>query len=298
MTLTRLLDLDSDTFSAILERAARLATGAPPQRFENRILGLVFEKPSTRTRLSFESAAFRLGAGHIFVTARDSQMQRGEPMEDMARVMGGYVDAIAMRTYSQDSIDIAAEFAGVPVINALSDLYHPCQAVADLLTVEQEFGRDRSGLRMVYLGDGNNVFASLAEACVLKPFDLVFCGPEAYDPPTDLMDEIAGAGGSVSIVRDPQEAVRGANVIYTDVWTSMGQEEEAQERRQALAPYQVNRHLVDLADNAIVLHCLPAHRDEEITADVIDGPESRIFQQAHNRMWGQMALLETFWSAT
>ncbi|RMF11795.1 MAG: ornithine carbamoyltransferase [Candidatus Dadabacteria bacterium] len=293
--LTRLLDLERAELAALIERADALRQGAEPRRFPDKILGLVFEKPSTRTRISFEAAAFRLGAGSVFMTQRDSQLQRGEPVRDTARVLGRYLDALALRTFAQETIEESARYAGVPVINALSDRYHPCQTIADLLTLQQHLGRFE-GLRLVYLGDGNNVFASLAEAAALVDIDLVFCGPEGYDPDPDLVAEVRELGGRVTTIRDPEQAVAGADVLYTDVWTSMGQEEESERRRRDLASYQINRDLLSVAGDALVLHCLPAHRGEEITDDVIEGAQSRVFDQAENRMWAQMAVLEAIWS--
>jgi len=291
----RLLDLDAPALRALVDRAAQLKAGAAPRRFDDKLLGLLFEKPSTRTRLSFEAAAFRLGAGFTFISARDSQLGRGEPVRDTAAVLGRYVDAVALRTFRQQSIDEAAAHAGVPVINALSDQYHPCQTVADLLTVQETLGR-LDGAVVTYLGDGNNVFASLAEAAARVDFALRFAGPAGYRPDADLLAEVAELGGDVALYEDPVAACRGAHVLYTDVGTSMGQETEAARRRKVLAPYQLNAQLTSVAPNAVVMHCLPAHRGEEVTAEVIDGPQSRIYEQAENRMWAQMAILESLWS--
>ncbi len=293
--LTRLLDLERPDLTALIERADQLRRGAAPLRFPDRILGLVFEKPSTRTRISFEAAAFRLGAGSVFMTQHDSQLQRGEPVRDTARVLGRYLDALALRTFSQATIEESARYAGIPVINALSDKYHPCQTIADLLTVQQHIGRFE-GVRIVYLGDGNNVFASLAEAAALVDLDLVFCGPQGYDPDPGLLAEVRELGGRITVVRDPGEAVIGADVLYTDVWTSMGQEAEAEQRRTDLSGYQINAELVAAAGSPVVLHCLPAPRGEDITDEVLEGPASRVFDQAENRMWAQMAVLEALWS--
>jgi ornithine carbamoyltransferase len=199
-----------------------------------------------------------------------------------------------MRVFSQDTVDISAAVSGVPVINALSDRFHPCQALADMATIAQHIGR-RDDFVLTYFGDGNNVFASLGEAAALLRFELRFCGPEAFDPDPALLAELRARGAEIRVVRDPAAAAQGADVLYTDVWTSMGQEAEAAMRRLALAPYQLNDALLAHAPNAIVLHCLPAHRDEEITASVIEGPQSRVFDQAEQRMWVQMAILEHLW---
>ena len=292
--LTRLLDFDRQALLNIIARAEALRDGAAPKAFPDKILGLVFEKPSTRTRVSFESAAFRLGAGHIFVSSKDSQLQRGEPVKDTARVLGRYVDAVAMRTFEQSTITESAKFAGIPVINALSDCYHPCQAVADLLTIQRQLGRFED-FTMTYFGDGNNVFASLAEAAALLQFRLRFCGPEGFDPDTGLMRDLKELGAEIEIIREPDRAAAGADVVYTDVWTSMGQEEETERRKKIFAPYQINDEIIAKTASALVLHCLPAHRGEEITDSVIEGPRSRVFEQAENRMWAQMAILESVW---
>ncbi len=292
--LARLLDCSSPELHALLDRTRTLREGAVPTDCRGRILGLVFEKPSTRTRVSFEAAAMRLGAGSMFISARDSQLGRGEPIEDTARVLGRYLDAIALRTFAQSTVDAMAKWSGIPVINALSDAYHPCQALADAATIEQHVGR-REGWTLTYLGDGNNVFASLAELAGLLDVEVRFAGPDGYDPDAGLVDEVRARGGRVTLYRDPIEAIRGADAVYTDVWTSMGQEEEAVLRRRVFAEYQLRAELLAHAPQAIVLHCLPAHRGEEITADVIEGPQSRVFDQAENRMWAQMAVLELLW---
>lgn len=292
--LRQLLDLDAATLARVLDRARALREGAAPKQFPGHVLGLVFEKPSTRTRVSLETAAMRLGAGSLFISARDSQLGRGEPVRDTARVLGRYLHAIALRTFAQATVDECADHAGVPVINALSDRFHPCQAVADLATCEQHLGR-REGYVLAYLGDGNNVYASLAEAAALIDFELRFAGPEGYDPDPALVEVLRARGARLRLFRDPVEAVTGADAVYTDVWTSMGQEDEAEARRRQFAPYQLNSTLLAHCPDAIVLHCLPAHRDEEITDEVIEGSRSRVFDQAENRMWGQMALLEYLW---
>ena len=293
--VTRLLDIERGELLDLIARTGALRDGAAPKSFPEKILGLVFEKPSTRTRVSFEAAALRLGAGALFIAGRDSQLTRGEPVKDTARVLGRYLDALAMRTFSQETIVESAKYSGIPVINALSDRYHPCQIVADLATMQQHLGRVED-VRLVYMGDGNNVFASLAEAAALLKIDVVFCGPLGYDPDPELLREIKELGGSVTIERDPAIAAQNADVFYTDVWTSMGQEDETERRRQVFAPFQIDDALVAKAPKAIVLHCLPAHRGEEITEAVLEGRQSRVFDQAENRMWGQMAILEALWS--
>lgn len=295
--ITRLLDIERGELLALIQRANQLRNGLEPKKFPGKILGLVFEKPSTRTRVSFEAAALRLGAAAVFIAPRDSQLTRGEPIKDTARVLGRYLDALAMRTFLQSTISESAQYAGIPVINALSDQYHPCQIVADLATLQQHLKRVED-LRLVYMGDGNNVFASLAEAAALLNIELIFCGPAGYDPNPQLLAEVAELGGKVLIERDPALAAKGADVFYTDVWTSMGQEAETEQRRQVFAPYQINEALLAQAPKALVLHCLPAHRGEEISESVLEGPQSRVFDQAENRMWGQMAILEAIWAGS
>jgi ornithine carbamoyltransferase len=264
-------------------------------RLEGKQIALIFEKPSTRTRVSFEVAVASMGAHPIVLRGDELQLGRGETIEDTGRVLGGYVDAIVVRTFAQDRIERLAQAAAVPVINALSDLEHPCQCLADLQTVREQRG-GLSGIVLTYIGDGNNVAHSLMLGGAKAGMQVRIAAPSGYGPLPEILDraqELAReSGGSVGVTQDPFEAAEGADVLYTDVWTSMGQEAAAAERTNALAGYQVNAALVDkAAPGVIVMHCLPAHRGEEIAADVIDGPHSVVWSQAENRLHSQKALL-------
>ncbi len=256
-------------------------------------IGLVFEKASTRTRVSFEVAAYQLGGNAMMLSPRDTQLGRGEPIRDTARVLSRYLDALVVRTFEHDKLEEMARFADVPVVNALTDASHPCQVLADLLTVAERFGADalsRGGLAVAWVGDGNNMANSWLEACALLGFELRIACPAGYDPDPELL---ARAGARARIVRTPAEAVEGAHVVNTDVWASMGQEAEAEERRRRFAGFIVDEALMARADpNAIVLHCLPAHRGEEIAEAVLEGPQSAVFDEAENRLHAQKALLE------
>jgi ornithine carbamoyltransferase len=270
-----------------------------PERWITRLQGkqiaLIFEKPSTRTRVSFEVAVASMGAHPIVLRGDELQLGRGETIEDTGRVLGGYVDAIVVRTFGQDRIEHLAEAAPVPVVNALSDLEHPCQCLADLQTIREHRGA-LTGLVLAYIGDGNNVAHSLMLGGAKAGMQVRIAAPNGYQPRPDVLarsQELAEpSGGSVVVMEDAAEAAADADVLYTDVWTSMGQESAQSERTQALAAYQVNRALVEKATpEVIVMHCLPAHRGEEIAADVIDGPRSVVWDQAENRLHSQKALL-------
>lgn len=237
-----------------------------------------------------------MGGQSIFLSPRDVHLSRGEPLSDTARVLSRYLSGLVVRTYSQETIEILAREADIPVINALTDLAHPCQALADLLTMKENV-EDLAGTRVTYLGDGNNVANSLIIGCAMMGMHLTVACPEGYDPDPDFLDKgvrlAEESGGSVRMSRDPREASTGADFLYTDVWTSMGQEEESERRRKDFAPFQLNsERLSDAGGRAKILHCLPAHRGEEITDDVIDHPQSVIFDQAENRLHTQKALLE------
>jgi ornithine carbamoyltransferase len=295
---TKLTDLDSGELEFLLELAGRMK-GRPDgwtDVLRGQTIACFFEKPSTRTRVSFAAAAYRLGAQPLFLRPDELQLGRGEPIADTARVLSGYAAAIVLRTFSQAEIDEVAEFADVPVINALSDLHHPCQALADLMTIGEHFG-SLAGRTLAFCGDGdNNVAHSLLEAGAIAGMRIVLCGPPHYWPNLDVLRgvrELAERnGGDVDLSNDTQHALAGADAVYTDVWVSMGEEEEQQRRLADLAPYQVNAELMALAKpEAIFLHCLPARRGEEVTAEVIDGPHSAVWQQAENRMWTEQALL-------
>ena len=291
----RVTDLDRSELLELIERAAewKLLGKGGPRPLERMTIGLVFEKASTRTRVSFEVAAYQLGGNAIFLSPRDSQLGRGEPIKDTARVLARYLDALVIRTFEHEKVLELARYADVPVVNALTDSSHPCQILADLLTVTERFGADalsRGGLSIAWIGDGNNMANSWLEACALLGFDLRIACPEGYDPDPGL---VARCGGHAKVVRHPAEAAEGAHVVNTDVWASMGQEAEAEERKRKFASFIVDDALMKRArPNAIALHCLPAHRGEEITDAVIEGPQSAVFDEAENRLHAQKALLE------
>ena len=267
--------------------------GLRPPILSGRNLGLLFEKPSLRTRVSFEAAIARLGGNAIFLHGKDVGLGVRESVVDFARVLSQYVDVLAARTFSHATVEELARSATIPVINALSDASHPCQAMADFMTIEELCG-PLFGKKLVFVGDGNNVARSLAVASALLGVHFVLAAPPGYEFPPNFQARFAARFPSVSLVteHDPQRAVKGADVVYTDVWASMGQEHEAEARRSVFAPYQVNHDLMAQAKtDAIFLHCLPAHRGEEVTSDVLDGPRSQVIPQAANRLHFQMALL-------
>ncbi|MEC1155559.1 ornithine carbamoyltransferase [Cytobacillus horneckiae] len=262
---------------------------------KGKILGMIFEKSSTRTRVSFEAGMLQLGGHALYLNSQDMQLGRGETIADTAKVLSNYVDAIMIRTFSHDIIEELAEHATIPVINGLTDLYHPCQALADLLTIKEIKGTIE-GIKCVYVGDGNNVAHSLMIAAAKVGMDMTIACPKGYEPDEYVVKIAKGfaaeSGAAIVVEHDVNKAVKGADVIYTDVWTSMGQEEENEWRLQAFKDYQVNAALVQQAkDDYLFLHCLPAHRGEEVSAEVIDGDHSAVFQQAGNRLHAQKALL-------
>lgn len=264
---------------------------------ENKVLAMVFQKPSLRTRVSFDMAMRHVGGDALYLSPNEIGLGKRESIADVSRVLSGYVDGIMARVFEHEHILQLAHYASVPVINGLSDYNHPCQAMADMLTIYERFG-DWSGLNLTYIGDGNNVAVSLAFACARLGLNFTIAAPMGYDIPVEAWMRAEEMSKDTSVrlrkLQDPYEAVRGAQVIYTDTWISMGQEAEAEKRRQLFPPYQVNAKLLAEADpKAIVLHCLPAHRGEEITDEVADGPQSAIFQQAENRMHAEKAILVT-----
>jgi ornithine carbamoyltransferase len=291
----RLTDLDRSGLLELVERAAewKVLGKKGPRPLEGRTVGLVFEKASTRTRVSFEVAAWQLGGQAVFLSPRDTQLGRGEPIRDTARVLSRYLDALVVRTFGHDKLEEIARFSTVPVVNALTDASHPCQVVADLLTVAERFGADAisgPGLEVAWIGDGNNMANSWLEACSLLGFELALACPAGYDPDPALL---ARCGGRARVVRQPAEAAAGAHVINTDVWASMGQEAEQARRVKDFAGFIVDEPLLARArPDAVVLHCLPAHRGEEISEAVLEGPASAVFDQAENRLHAQKALLE------
>ena len=295
-----IVDYSSDELQQMLDRAVEIKTVWKKEGnstvLKDKSLALVFQKPSLRTRVSFERGMQQLGGDALYLSPAEIGLGKRESIADVARVLSGYVDGIMARVFEHDHILQLAKWSPVPVINGLSDYNHPCQAMADALTIQEEFG-SLKGRTVVFLGDGNNVAISLMYVCVKLGANFVFSGPDGY-----LLDaaDIAAAktigaetGATVKVIQDPIEAVKGADVIYTDTWTSMGQEEEAKKREAVFPPYQVNDALLAQAeDHTIVMHCLPAHRGQEITDGVADGPQSRLFPQAHNRMHAQKAILE------
>lgn len=289
--------LSPDELLEIMELSAKAKKNRASwsQRLAGRHIALIFEKPSTRTRVSFEVAVTGMGAHAIVLRGDELQLGRGETIEDTGRVLSRYVDAIVVRTFGQDRLERLAAAASVPVINALSDFEHPCQALADLLTIKESFG-DLAGISLAYLGDGNNVAHSLMLGGASLGMDVRVACPRGYDPFPQVIErsmEIAASnGGKVAVTEVVAEAAHEARVLYTDVWASMGQESSADARKEAFARYQLNQDVVALAaDDVIVMHCLPAHRGEEISADVLDGPRSVVWEQAENRLYTQMALL-------
>lgn len=292
-----LLDLSKEDIDRLLNRAVELKDmqkkGVRHRPFAGRTLGLIFDKASTRTRVSFESAMVQLGGHPIFISARDTQIARDEPVRDTARVLSRYLDCLAIRTYSQDLLEEFAEFASIPVINALTDLYHPCQVLSDLMTVIEKKGR-YSGIKIAWIGDGNNVAHSWINAAAVLDLYLVLACPEGYTPNEEILKRAKETGyGRIDVVSEPSEAVKNADVIYTDVWASMGQEGEHTIRKKVFESYQVNRRLLKQASgDAIVMHCLPAHRDEEISEEVLEGANSVVWDQSENKLHMSKAILE------
>jgi len=294
----RILDLTSRELLALLssgrEWKRKGGRRGSPRPLEGKTLAMIFQKASTRTRVSFEVGMTRLGGHALFLSPADTQISRGEPVRDTARVLSRYVDAIMIRTFLQETVEEMASVATVPVINGLTDTHHPCQVLADLMTA-QERGFDLRRMKVAFIGDGNNVANSWVEAAHLLGFTLHLACPKGFEPSARVMREASAAGkGDVRIVRDPAEAARDADVLYTDVWTSMGQEKERRRRLAAFRGFGIDAGLLRAArKGAIVMHCLPAHRGEEITDEVMEGPQSAVFDEAENRLHVQMALLES-----
>lgn len=288
-------DLASEEIESILRRAAGLKAGEDKNACPliGKSIGLLFEKSSTRTKISFEAGIYEMGGQPIYMNPGETQLGRGETVSDTAKVLSRYLSAVVVRTFRHERIVEFAANASVPVINGLTDLHHPCQALADIMTVLEAKGRLK-GIRMAYIGDGNNVANSLIEAAAKTGLDLTIATPEGHEPDPDVLSRAREAAkGEIIVLREPREAAGRADVVYTDVWTSMGQEKEEEERRRKFRNYQVNSSLVSCAKkDAIVMHCLPAHRGQEITDEVMDGPRSVIFEQAENRLHTQKALLE------
>ena len=284
----------------ILELAAELKAkqkaGIEHKLLAGKTLGMIFEKSSTRTRVSFETGMYQLGGQALFLSNRDLQLGRGEPIKDTARVLSRYLDGIMIRTYGHERVVELAEYADIPVINALTDLLHPCQVLTDLLTIKEHKGKKLKGLKMAYVGDGNNMTNSYMYGCAKAGMEFVAATPEDYRPDETVtrqaMEDAKATGASIKLVTDPVEAVKGADIVVTDTWASMGQEEEHDARKKIFAPYQVNKELMAHADKrAIVMHCLPAYRGEEITEEVLEANADVIFDEAENRLHTQKAIM-------
>ena len=297
--LLSLADLSSAELQELLELATQLKLGKLKLHCRQ-VLGLLFSKASTRTRVSFTVAMYQLGGQVIDLHPNVTQVSRGEPIQDTARVLDRYLDVLAIRTFAQQELETFAKYAKIPVINALTDLEHPCQILADLLTIQEKFG-SLAGLTLTYVGDGNNVANSLMLGCALVGMNVRVAFPSGYSPEAEVVEkarEIANKKTEVLLTHDPEAAAKGASVLYTDVWASMGQETEANNRFPVFQPYQISQQLLSLADpEAIVLHCLPAHRGEEITEEVLEGSQSRVWDQAETRLHAQKALLASILGA-
>ena len=286
-------DLSKGELAALLDLAERMKTGAYRERpLAGKTLGMIFAKSSTRTRVSFEVGAYQLGGHALFLSSRDIQLGRGEPVRDTARVLSRYLDGIMIRTFDQAEVEELARFGSIPVINGLTDLHHPCQILADLLTIKQHLG-GWEGKVVAWVGDGNNMANSWIDAAGLLGFELRLACPEGYEPNHEIFERNARLA-KITITGEPEEAVSGAHVVNTDVFASMGQEAEAEQRLAAFRGYQVNEALMARADRgAIFLHCLPAHRGEEVAEAVLEGKQSRVWDQAENRLHAQKALMAT-----
>lgn len=293
-------DLSVDEVQEILalakELKAKQKAGIPHQLLKGKTLGMIFEKSSTRTRVSFETGMYQLGGQALFLSNRDLQLGRGEPIRDTARVLSRYLDGIMIRTYGHDRATEMAKWADIPVINALTDLLHPCQVLTDLLTIQEYKGKDLKGLKMAYVGDGNNMTNSFLYGCAKAGMTFVAATPEDYRPNAEVvknaLEDAKETGASLSLVTDPKEAVKDADIVVTDTWASMGQEAEHEERKKIFAPYQVNAELLKGADKrVIVMHCLPAYRGEEITEEVLEANANVIFDEAENRLHTQKAIM-------
>ncbi|MEN8199429.1 MAG: ornithine carbamoyltransferase [Thermodesulfobacteriota bacterium] len=295
--LQSLQDFSRDELKAFVDRAIQLKkernSGVRHQQLAGKTVGLIFEKPSTRTRVSFEAAMCGLGGQVIFLSGRDTQLARSEPLKDMARVMSRYVDGMVVRTFGQEVVTELAAYSSVPVVNALTDLHHPCQILSDVMTVVEKKGAIEE-LKIAWVGDGNNMANSWIQAAGRIGFELMLACPEGYDPDPEIMAAACSEGTKpITVTRSPEEAIAGADVINTDVWASMGQEDEQDERLAIFQPLQINTELLAKAPaDAIVLHCLPAHREEEITAEVLESEQCVAFDQAENKMHMHKAILE------
>ncbi len=295
--LLALSTLDKKDFDYLLKQAFQLKErqrrNIPASSLAGKMIGLIFEKPSTRTRISFEVAVSQLGGTSFFINSADTQMSRSEPIKDTARVLSRYLDCLVIRTYAQEIIEEFAEFSTIPVINALTDLYHPCQVLSDLMTVV-EYKKGYKDLKIAWVGDGNNVANSWINAAGVLGFNLVLACPENYYPDSEIIkNALATAAGSIEITSDPVQAVSNADVVYTDVWASMGQNKNLKQKKHLFKPFQLNSKLIRLAaDDAIIMHCLPAHRGDEISDEVLEGKQSVVWDQSENKLHMHKAVFE------
>lgn len=289
------LDLSSDELNGLITRSIELKSGVDANKCPllGKSIGLLFEKSSTRTRVSLEVGVYQLGGQSIYMNPKEIQIGRGETIHDSAKVLSRYLNGIIIRTYSHNTLTEFASYASIPVVNGLSDLHHPCQALADLMTVYEKKGKLK-GLRLAFIGDGNNVAHSLIEAASLTGMHIILACPKGYEPDPDVLEKArTSSSGQITVIREPAEAAANADVVYTDVWVSMGQEKDAARKKRKFKKYQINGELLSHAKkDALVLHCMPAHRGEEITDEVMDSPQSAVFDQAENRLHTQKALLE------
>ena len=290
-----MLDLSTEEITEILNLADQLKyelkNGIPHKHLEGKTLGMIFQKSSTRTRVSFETGMYQLGGHPLFLSSKDLQIGRGEPVQDTARVLSRYLSGIMIRTFDQKEVDDLAQHGNIPIINGLTDFAHPCQVLADLMTI-REYKKKLDGLKFCFIGDGNNMANSLTVGCLKTGMSVSLACPEGYYPPAEILDFAKGYGDKFELVNDPVKAAENADVIYTDVWASMGQEGEAEKRKKAFAGYQVNDAVMAVAKpDAIVQHCLPAHREEEITEKVFEAHANEIFDEAENRLHAQKAVM-------
>lgn len=285
-----------EILQAAKELKAMQKAGIEHHILEGKTLGMIFEKSSTRTRVSFETGMFQLGGQALFLSNRDLQIGRGEPIKDTARVLSRYLDGIMIRTFEHSKVEELAQYADIPIINALTDLLHPCQVLTDLLTIREHKGQNLKGLKLAYIGDGNNMTNSLMYGCAKAGMHFAAATPKGYEPDAQVtknaIEDAKATGGSIQLTNDIFEAAKDADVLYTDVWASMGQEDEREARKKIFKGYQINKELLAVADKrAIVMHCLPAHRGEEITEDVLEANADVIFDEAENRLHTQKAIM-------
>ena len=293
--LLKLLDLSTEEITQILDLADQLKyelkNGISHRHLEGKTLGMIFQKSSTRTRVSFETGMYQLGGHPLFLSSKDLQIGRGEPVQDTARVLSRYLDGIMIRTFEQKEVEDLVKYGSIPIINGLTDFAHPCQVLADLMTI-REYKNKLEGLKFCFIGDGNNMANSLTVGCLKMGMSVSLACPQGYYPPAEILDFAKTYGDKFEIVNDPVTAAKDADVIYTDVWASMGQEGEAEKRKKAFAGYQINDELIAVAhEDAMVLHCLPAHREEEITEKVFEAHANEIFEEAENRLHAQKAVM-------